>query len=351
MMRICLFSNFFFPRVGGIEQSSHNLAQGLTQLGHEVVVVTATPRGEHPDAAAPYPIVRPPLVAFWRESLPEFDLLVSNGMSLRHLRQWRRSGVPFGWIHNMSLGNTSTLRQAARFKLRRLATRLAHFNICVSEYMKQNVANRNAVVIPNAVAPRFRPIDGVVPSNRFLFYGRMWAPKGMEVLLRAIAHARDQGVDLPTDFIGDGEAAADMRNLGAELRLGPLARFRPFLQGDDLVRAICESKGVVIPSLCDEAFPLVAIEAMACGRCVVGSRIGGLTESVRDVGVLVAPGNVPELAATLIDLSHNPEKLALHEARSLAAAGRYRNEPICREYLEVFKRHVRKSVSPAGRHP
>src|SRR4051794_19666618 len=109
-MRICLFSNFFLPGVGGVERASQNLADGWRELGHEVMVVTACPAGAFDDSTLGFPVARPPLGRAWRELLPDCDVLVSNGLSFRYLREWRRAGIPFGWIHCIELGNEESFR-------------------------------------------------------------------------------------------------------------------------------------------------------------------------------------------------------------------------------------------------
>ena len=68
---------------------------------------------------------------------------------------------------------------------------------------------------------------------------------------------------------------------------------------------------VVVPSVYGESFGIVALEAMASGRPVVASRVGGLSEVVVDgeTGILVQPGSPRSIAEAL---------LALHQDRSLA---------------------------------
>ncbi|HEX9013871.1 MAG TPA: glycosyltransferase family 4 protein [Anaerolineaceae bacterium] len=65
----------------------------------------------------------------------------------------------------------------------------------------------------------------------------------------------------------------------------------------------------VVPSICLDASPTVTLEAMACGRSVVGSRIGGIVDQVIDgqTGMLVAPGDAAELAEAMQCLIDHPE--------------------------------------------
>src|SRR3954469_24003092 len=106
-MRICLYSNFFLPQIGGTEIASRTLAEGWTAMGHQVTVVTATPAGTSDDARFPFPVVRNPTRRQWRSLFATSDLLVSNGFSIRHLPTWQTAGIPYGFIHGMVLGTTN----------------------------------------------------------------------------------------------------------------------------------------------------------------------------------------------------------------------------------------------------
>jgi glycosyltransferase involved in cell wall biosynthesis len=77
----------------------------------------------------------------------------------------------------------------------------------------------------------------------------------------------------------------------------------------------------IVPSVCEEAFGIVAAEAMAAGRPVIASRVGGLQFSVVDgiTGLLFEPGNAEELAEKIALLLDDP---ALR--RTMGAAGRER---------------------------
>src|SRR5438128_2737314 len=118
-MRICLYSNFFLPQIGGTEIASRTLAEGWAAMGHVVTVVTNTPAGAFDDGCFPFPVVRDPTREQWRSLLSGSDLLVSNGCSVRHLRAWRAGDTPFGWIHGMILGDPRAPRDWPRLFLNR----------------------------------------------------------------------------------------------------------------------------------------------------------------------------------------------------------------------------------------
>jgi glycosyltransferase involved in cell wall biosynthesis len=340
-MNICIYSNFFLPRIGGVERATVSLADGWRALGHDVVVITSTPAEGFDDRQFNFRVVRPPLHGVWKSVLPTCDVLVSNGASYQHLRHWRKAGIPFGWIHCMLMLSHKSPFAYISANVRRAITRLGDFNICVSHFMKRHIGNPNAVVIYNPVDPAFRPLPEVPRSDRYLFYGRIWKPKGMDILLRAIAEARAKGIDLPTDFVGEGPDLEATRALASQLGLDNLVRFFPAQGGETLVRTVNAAKLVVAPANWDEPFGLVAIEAMACGRCIVGTRAGGLQEILDGYAPMVPPGDPAALAEALIDLHTHPEKIAACEAQSLQRAADFQRPQLCQEYIQVFERHLR----------
>ena len=64
---------------------------------------------------------------------------------------------------------------------------------------------------------------------------------------------------------------------------------------------------IVQPSLFDETFPCSIIEAMACGKLVIGSKVAGIPEQIKDrkTGFLVNPGNVRQLTKAIIKCLNN----------------------------------------------
>jgi rhamnosyl/mannosyltransferase len=103
--------------------------------------------------------------------------------------------------------------------------------------------------------------------------------------------------------------------------LGVRATFSGWLEGEALLRAYAEASVVAVPSVWNEPFGLVGLEAMACGKPVVAFARGGIPDWLEheETGLLVPPKDVPALAAALRRLL---EDGAL--ARRLGEAGRRR---------------------------
>ena len=133
-------------------------------------------------------------------------------------------------------------------------------------------------------------------------FGRLVPEKGVHVLIDALKL-------LPGSYsaaiFGDGEARADLERQAAPL--GDRVRF--FGQVADVVNAMAAVDAIAIPSTWAEAFPQSALEAMALGRPIAASNIGGLPEQIehQKTGLLFETGNAQALAEALRRFHDEPE--------------------------------------------
>lgn len=139
------------------------------------------------------------------------------------------------------------------------------------------------------------------PPLRLVAVGRLAPEKGFDVLLGAMGRLVAGGTDVHLEVVGAGPQQEHLARLalplGARVRwLGPLPR-------QELDARLAAAHALVAPSR-REGLGLVALEALAQGRPVVASRVGGLPEAVVDGedGLLVPPGDPAALAAALARL-------------------------------------------------
>jgi glycosyltransferase involved in cell wall biosynthesis len=160
---------------------------------------------------------------------------------------------------------------------------------------------------------------GITPG-RFVvgWFGRMTAVKRTPDLLDALAALREAGVDACLLLVGDGTDRATLEERAHELGL---ARHCFFLGYQEEVAQWYAAIDAFALTSANEGTPVVAIEAMAAGRPVVATHVGGVSDVVRDGtdGFLVPPGDTTALAERL-------ERLALDPAlrASLGESGRRR---------------------------
>ena len=159
------------------------------------------------------------------------------------------------------------------------------------------------VVIPNFVdSNRWQPAgEG---GSYILFSGRLTQEKGILTLIRALAGLPG----IPLKIVGSGMADGPTRQLARELGAENID-FLGFKSEEEVRRLVQGSSFVCVPSEWYENAPMSALEAFACGKPVVGTRIGGIPEMVREgeTGLLAEPGDELDLREQVERLWEEPE--------------------------------------------
>jgi spore coat protein SA len=144
-----------------------------------------------------------------------------------------------------------------------------------------------------------------------LFVGRLVRDKGVHVLVDAMKLLEEQGVRLQAQIVGSsgfgGSEETDyIRRLKASSP--PTINFLPYRSGAALGDLFRQADIFCSPSVWEEPFGLVNVEALASGLPVVSTRSGGVTEILSSGGgILVEPGSASDLAAALRRLAEDPE--------------------------------------------
>lgn len=170
-----------------------------------------------------------------------------------------------------------------------------------------------------------------------LCVARLMEDKGIDVLLKALVY-------VPAWFaliVGDGPQRAALEQLASELGVGDRVRFTGYLPHLYGVLAVCDV--AVVPSR-REGLGLFALEAMASGKPVIASDIGGLRETVRhnERGWLVPAEDVMALADALQHALNAREQLPMMGARGAEWVRlNYTWEQTAQRLFESYRRLVR----------
>ena len=158
----------------------------------------------------------------------------------------------------------------------------------------------------DAILARASGVAGDVTDREspyLLFFGRLSAEKGVDVLLRAFdAAASSLPRDMRLIVVGDGPDAAEFRELAASLNSAPRIEFAGYQTGDALQTYVERASLAIASSRCRENMPYSIVEAFAAGTPVVGTRIGGIPELVADgvTGFACEPGDVATMADAMV---------------------------------------------------
>lgn len=387
-LRIVQFVNLGYE-AGGAEKSVHLLTEGLRGRGHEVTVVATDHQAEGRELFAD--VLLPTasggaaarllghlwnrrtyrsVSALLRELDPDcVHLHTIGGFSpslLAATRAYPRvlsARGPEEWTLNLLRWNLPSatrpqgltpadrLRYAhLRFLQRpvyRLWLRGIDAAVPISAYMADCVrADLPRVpmrVIPNNREDGYEPMPVQDPYS-LVFCGRLAAVKGVAVLLDAFRTVLREHPKACLTVIGDGPDRAGLEECAADLIAAGRVVFTGWL-GRDGIRELLRGCGlVVVPSLWPEVFGRVALDAQACGRAVVASRIGGLPELVvPGTGVLTSPGDADELAHALAALVGDPETLARLGAAAAEHARGYSLENTVDQHERLYAQLAHRS--------
>lgn len=374
-MRICVVTVVGSVHgIGGMQDHTDDLVRGLVAAGHEVEVITARhPAGvksaeregalwhfvDSPSARRRLPMRHPAWLRMSADAFGSlhvrrpFDLVHSESTSALGLlhRRWHKHVPVVAKFHGnyLSFMRTAVRRIVAGEEVRREAKGIVwntgvHFLTRGNSYGFRSceaiVASRAQLddtvrshllrpsrvhVVPNGIdADTFSPGDqsraraelGLGRGPVFVWLGRMYRGKGIDVAIRALAQA---DVDATLLLVGDGESRLELEELAAKTGLGARVKFAGSQPREHIPVYLRSADALVFPSLLPEAAPLAPLQAMACGIPVLASRIGSIPELVSDPGrngLLVEPGDVADLASNMVRLG-NDERL---RARMGAAA-------------------------------
>jgi glycosyltransferase involved in cell wall biosynthesis len=132
-----------------------------------------------------------------------------------------------------------------------------------------------------------------------LFVGLLLPVKNVHSLLRAHARVHEK-TDAPLTIVGHGPLREELEELSAELGIVDSVHFLGHKSRAEVASIMQRARVLALPSS-SEGYPLVVVEALACGTPVVASRVGGIPEIITSdaAGTLVAPGDTESLAGAL----------------------------------------------------
>jgi glycosyltransferase involved in cell wall biosynthesis len=195
-------------------------------------------------------------------------------------------------------------------------------------------------MLPNGIdVQRFNPgIEGSVIRGKLgikerivVFTLRHHEPQyGIEYLIKSVPIVAKRKEDVIFVIGGSGSLKSYHEQLAVRLGVGNKTRFTGRIPRDEAPYYYAMSDIVVVPSL-QEAFGLAVSEAMACGRPVIGTRVGGIQDQIIDGynGFLVEPKDPSQIAERILWLIENPM-----EARRMGINGR----KIVEEKFDINKR-------------
>lgn len=183
----------------------------------------------------------------------------------------------------------------------------------ISEFVRHRVINKNCypgdrvVKILNGIdLDRFLCAEPIENKDKIIIFccARARIHKGIPTLIKAVGLLKHQHNfnNFILEYAGSGPDLGYFKSMSKELGLDDVIVFHGHL--DTTHEHACCSDIIVVPSEWGEGFGSTVAEAMAAGKALVATCVGGIPEVVgsEECGVLIPPGNSEEMATTLARL-------------------------------------------------
>lgn len=342
-MKLLVVTPYFYPKTGGVEEHTFNLYKGLSDKGFEIVVVTtkySPGLSVHETVEGlkihrlPYQfkIANSPISFKWITQIKKIinkekpDLIMAHSpvpfmsdlvilinnhkpvILKYHSGSMKKDKQPF---HNLLISIYE------KYILKKVI-RKADYLICTSDFVRNKFLPefkaKSLTITPGVDINIFKPGNHPADKTRsILFVGRIdktseW--KGIKYLIDAFYLIKPKYPLARLSIVGNGDDLENQKRYVNKLSIRNNVDFLGPLKGKELVKEYQKSSLLVLPSTSEaESFGMVLIEAMACKKPVVGSKIGGIPHVIDhgDNGFLVPPKDPKALAGAIINILKNPE--------------------------------------------
>lgn len=386
-MKILIASDLHYPTINGVATFSRNLARGLAERGHEVLVIAPSQTGKpSKEVDGNYVIVRTASVAFpfyqnFRISLnplrevkkiiDEFDpdvihiQMIVMWIGTAAMKYGNKTGIPIvstnhampeNLMDNLKLLapvskpiNYTLKAYGARFHAKAdfltLPTQAAIDMFSIGDKVKMNVpmaAVSNGIDLqrftrgtaPAEIYEKFGlPTDKPIIS----YIGRLDAEKHLPVLVRAFRQIHEKAPDTHLLVVGDGTDASNLRDIVASYGLQDSVTFTGRVSDQEIVDLHKVGTVYCMPSPA-ELQSIATLEAMASGQPIVAIDAGALKELCQNErnGYLCEKDNVDEIAAALLKIVQNPQLREQFAKESLAIANTHDLQTTLARFEEIY---------------
>jgi glycosyltransferase involved in cell wall biosynthesis len=372
-MNVLVVNTFVAAGAGGQERVALDMALGLFEAGHEVVILGPYSRSSALRQRIPAKIElcedpwqnlspgrRESHLPLFRTALKlirchSIEIVSGHGRMFGVYGACRMAGIPLVWTaHGVDMskyeGRVTLKARAIRAAFRALAKNRRGCFVGVSEFtsrtflpMFQPSRPAQLVTILNGISSLPALLALPAPNYReplqIGFVGRLEEIKGILDLPFIALELRRRGVPFTLLIYGDGVMAQKLREAFARAGFDDtLVRFMGY---ESDITKIYSSLHVTLHLSRKDWFPSTVIESTAAGRPVIAYDAGGVPEIIKDgqTGILCRPGVTEEIVDRLAEMGKNHDLL-----RSMAIQGRvsmasqFTVERMVREYVELFSR-------------
>ena len=383
-MKVLLITNSYLPQLGGLEIVVFNIAVNLLKSGHQVEIIAGVDNLvissviEDNFCVHRVPFMLPRVIfklgwgRFWKSvtGLAVFPFL-SWVVLLRMLivcRNFKPDIVNLHYIGNNSIyalvlkkifpcrlvvnihGNDIEGIEDRPALARYLTVKTlknADLVLSNSRYLLNEAAKifpsvmRKYEVVGNGIKiNEFTNIKTCLPENKYILsVANFTHKKGQDILIRAYARAKEILSSKLPDLLlaGDGPELKRCKGLARKLSLNASIKFLGRVNRKELPVLLKGCDFFVHPAR-KESFGIVILEAMACGKAIVATKVGGIPELIEEnkIGILVNSESPKELAQAIVFLLKHPKLAQRLGGKGRTIVEEYRWDKVIDKYTEAY---------------
>jgi glycogen(starch) synthase len=266
----------------------------------------------------------------------EHDVFIHFNISLRALWPLLFIRRPFIATHHGFYVTDKFGHRDWRERLKLCLARHAAANIAASRAIAQAIGV-NCHIIPNPYDDALFHTRNEVPRGKeLIFVGRLVSDKGADLLIEAISILKQRDLTPELTIVGDGPERSRLDRLTTDLGLKNQINFTGARSQAEVAEILRQHEILVVPSLWNEPFGVVALEGIASGCLVVGSEGGGLPEAIGPCGLTFPNGDGQALAEQLAVLLTNRALFDQYRAQVETHLAHHRPQAVARRYRDVI---------------
>lgn len=383
-MKILIASDLHWPTINGVATFSRNLARGMAEHGHEVLVIAPSQNGKkykevdtnheiHRTAAVPFPFYQNFRISLnpgreVKKIIEEFDPDVIHIQMLLGIGQ---AAMKYGNKYGIPVVSTNhAMPENLMDNLRLLAPVSRPINYILTEYGKRFHSKSDVVTLPTQSAidmfkasdkvdvpmyavsngidlSRFTPGDAApeiyekfgLPKNKKIvsYLGRLDAEKHLSVLVEAFRKLHEEMPDLHLLMVGSGTDEEHLARLVYQYNLGDNVTFTGRVTDEEIVALHKVGTVYVMPSPA-ELQSIATLEAMASGKPIVAVDAGALGELCQTGrnGYLCEKDNVEEITDGIRQIVIDDNKRTAFSEESLVIARTHDIQTTYARFEEIY---------------
>ncbi len=311
-----------------------------------------------------FPLVSPSI--YWackKEGVPvvqtlhNYRLICANGLFLRQgsicevcsKKAFAWPAIRYRCYRNSLLGSTLMVLMQSIHRLlgtweKKVDTYIALTEFSKSRFVKSGVLPEKRIFVkPNFISDRLMALKSLTKKKQVVFVGRLSPEKGCLLLIEAWIKAfqKTSGLsDYELLVVGDGPERRSAEELCNLFPKKFSIHFIGILSRTNILKILQNSRFLVLPSIWYEGFPMVIVEAFACGIPVLSAELGSMLSIVENnkTGLFFEVGNVNQLADKIVwAVTHEENMEQMGQAARHQFLREYSVLPNSRQLMYIYR--------------